>query len=109
MNGKRPPKRRGPFDRRSTSARERRHAAASVTVRGCVTRLFISEPRYSAGRFKSDDGHEITFSGSFMCAERDPLVLEGRWVHHPRFGQQLKVISFRYDEACLSTRRSDRR
>ncbi len=97
-------------DRRSASTRKRRSEAEPVTVRGRVTRLFISEPRYTAGRFKADDGIEITFAGSFMCAERDPLVLVGRWVQHPRFGQQLRVDSFRFDDRCESSgRRGDSR
>ena len=45
-----------------------------------------------------------------MVAERDPLVLTGHWVQHPRFGQQLKVDAFRFDDACknIGRRRGSR-
>ena len=89
----------------STSPQKRRKSAEPVTTRGHVTHLYISEPRYSAGRFKTAEGLEITFSGKFMVAERDPLVLTGHWVQHPRDGQQFKVASFRFDDACKSVGR----
>ncbi|TMQ21427.1 MAG: AAA family ATPase, partial [Deltaproteobacteria bacterium] len=69
-----------------------------VTVRGTVEALFFSSPRFSAGRLRTGDGQTVSFAGSLMVRAHDAVVLHGSWETHPKFGRQLKVARFEFDQ-----------
>jgi len=71
---------------------------AAVTVRGRVEAVFYSSPKFSAGRLRAADGSHVTFAGPMMAAVHDALILIGAWTVDPRYGQQLKVTSFTFDQ-----------
>lgn len=68
-------------------------------IRGVLERiLFLNEENhYCVAELRPDDGSRaITIAGALphvQCGES--LALEGEWSHHPRFGDQFKIHSFR--------------
>ncbi len=71
---------------------------AAATVRGRIEALFFSSPQFSAGRLRTDSGDTVSFAGSLMVREHDPVVLHGAWERHPKFGRQFKVSHFAFDQ-----------
>ena len=71
---------------------------AAATVRGRIEALFFSSPQFSAGRLRTDSGDTVSFAGSLMVQEHDPVVLHGAWERHPKFGRQFKVSHFAFDQ-----------
>jgi ATP-dependent exoDNAse (exonuclease V) alpha subunit len=69
----------------------------SVTVRGRVETVFYAGPRFSAGRLTTADGDEVQFAGRLFARENEPVVLNGRWVTHPKYGRQFEVEGMEYD------------
>ena len=69
----------------------------SVTVRGRVETVFYAGPRFSAGRLRTADGDEVQFAGRLFARENEPVVLNGRWVTHPKYGRQFEVEGMEYD------------
>jgi len=69
----------------------------SVTVRGRVETVFYAGPRFSAGRLATADGDEVQFAGRLFARENEPVVLNGRWVTHPKYGRQFEVEGMEYD------------
>jgi len=69
----------------------------SVTVRGRVETVFYAGPRFSAGRLTTADGDEVQFAGRLFARENEPIVLNGRWVTHPKYGRQFEVEGMEYD------------
>lgn len=69
-----------------------------VTVRGTVEVLFFSSPKFSAGRLRTGEGQTVSFAGALMVRGHDAVVLHGRWETHPKFGRQLKVARFEFDQ-----------
>lgn len=70
----------------------------AVTLRGRVEAVFYASPQFSAGRLRTIDGDLASFAGSLMVREHDPVVLHGSWEKHPKFGRQLKVTHFAFDQ-----------
>lgn len=70
----------------------------SVSVRGRVETLFYSSPKFSAGRLRVDARETVSFAGALMVREHDPVILHGTWERHPKFGRQLKVSHFEFDQ-----------
>ena len=68
-----------------------------VTVRGRVETVFYAGPRFSAGRLVTVDGDEVQFAGRLFARENEPVVLNGRWVTHPKYGRQFEVEGMEYD------------
>lgn len=65
-------------------------------IRGTVTHLFYSSPRWSAGKLLPNRndvmrGGEISFAGNLYCLVGEYVVLSGRWVHDEKYGRQFKV------------------
>ncbi len=71
---------------------------AVATVRGTVEALFFASPKFSAGRLRTSDGQSVSFAGALMVRAHDALVLHGSWQTHPKFGRQLKVARFEFDQ-----------
>ncbi|HEX7840095.1 MAG TPA: AAA family ATPase [Kofleriaceae bacterium] len=69
-----------------------------VTVRGTVEALFYASPTFSAGRLRVDAEQTVSFAGALMVRARDAVVLHGSWETHPKFGRQLKVRRFEFDQ-----------
>ena len=67
-------------------------------VRGRVETLFYSSARFSAGKLRTESGDAVSFAGALMVREEDPVVLHGTWERHPKFGRQLKVTRFSFDQ-----------
>jgi len=62
-------------------------------ITGTITHVHYKSPNWSAGRLKSDEGDNISFSGN-LCAEQDKYVtLIGAFKTHPKYGQQFNVKS----------------
>lgn len=70
----------------------------TVTVRGTVEALFFSSPKFSAGRLRTAEQQTVSFAGALMVRAHDAVVLHGRWETHPKFGRQLKVARFEFDQ-----------
>jgi len=73
-------------------------STSTVTLRGRVEAVFYASPQFSAGRLRTIDGDLASFAGSLMVREHDPVVLHGSWERHPKFGRQLKVTHFAFDQ-----------
>jgi exodeoxyribonuclease V alpha subunit len=71
---------------------------AVVTVRGTVEALFYASPKFSAGRLRTDSAETVSFAGALMVRAHDAVVLQGRWEIHSKFGRQLKVSRFEFDQ-----------
>ena len=71
------------------------HTVASVEAT-VVRALFSNEENgWSAVRCRSKDGSRFTAVGPLLGVHQDDeLRLTGRWVQHPRFGEQLEVSTF---------------
>lgn len=69
----------------------------SVTVRGRVATVFYAGPRFSAGRLVATEGDEVPFAGRLFTREHEMVVLNGRWVVHPKYGRQFEVETMEYD------------
>ena len=72
-------------------------STANTRIRGEVERVFYSSANFSAGRFITERGDRIQFAGNVVVAERQPLVLHGKFVRHPKYGSQLEVTSVELD------------
>src|SRR5262249_48620728 len=48
-------------------------------------------------------GQTVSFAGSLMVRAYDAVVLHGVWETHPRFGRQLKVSCFEFDQRLSAT------
>lgn len=69
-----------------------------MTLRGRIEAVFYASPQFSAGRLCTLDGDRVSFAGALMVREHDPVVLEGAWERHPKFGRQFKVTHFAFDQ-----------
>lgn len=69
-----------------------------ATVRGTVEVLFYASPTFSAGRLRVDAEQTVSFAGALMVRAHDVVVLHGSWEIHPKFGRQLKVRRFEFDQ-----------
>lgn len=59
--------------------------------------MFYSSANFSAGRFITERGERIQFAGNVVVQESQPLVLHGRFIKHPKYGQQFEVSSMEFD------------
>ena len=66
-------------------------------IRGRIDAVYYAGARFSAGRLITSDGDEVSFAGKLYVREQDQVILEGHWVTHPQYGQQLEVDSAVYD------------
>ena len=73
-------------------------ATSEVAVRGRVETVFFASPRFSAGRLRTDEGERVSFAGALMVKEEDAVVLHGAFERHPKYGRQLKVSRFTFDQ-----------
>src|SRR5690606_1561910 len=71
---------------------------ASATVRGRVETMFYSSPKFSAGRRRADAGPTVSFAGALLGRGHDPVGRHGIGEKHPKFGRQLKVSHFEFDQ-----------
>ncbi len=66
-------------------------------IRGRIDAVYYAGARFSAGRLITSDGDEVSFAGKLYAREQDQVILEGHWVTHPQYGQQLEVETAVYD------------
>ena len=70
---------------------------SSDTVTGTVTRILYSneESGWCAIRLRTDDRGTVAATGPLLgVREGDEVRLAGRWIEHPRFGEQLEAKSY---------------
>lgn len=72
-------------------------SAQHTRIQGEVERVFYSSASFSAGRFITKRGDRIQFAGNVVVTERQPLVLHGKFVRHPKYGSQFEVTSVEFD------------
>ncbi|HUT54375.1 MAG TPA: AAA family ATPase [bacterium] len=70
---------------------------APATLRGTIEKVFFAGGKFSAGRLKTDAGEDIQFAGNLFAQENDSVVLNGRWIMHPKYGRQFEVQSMEYN------------
>ena len=70
---------------------------ALIKIRGRIDAVYYAGARFSAGRLITLAGNEISFAGKLYAREQDQVVLEGRWVTHPKYGRQLEVETLTYN------------
>ena len=70
---------------------------ALIKIRGRIDAVYYAGARFSAGRLITLAGNEISFAGKLYAREQDQVVLEGRWVTHPKYGRQLEVETLAYN------------
>ena len=68
-----------------------------TTLRGRIDAVFYAGARFSAGRLITAGGDEVAFAGKLFAREQEQVILEGRWVTHPKYGRQLEVDGVAYD------------
>ncbi len=78
--------------------RARARETSTVAVCGRVETVFYASPRFSAGRLRTDDGKTVSFAGALMVQQHDSVVLHGTWERHAKYGRQLKVVRFTFDQ-----------
>jgi len=69
----------------------------SETIDGTITRVIFSseESGWCAVRLNNDERGSIAVTGPLLgVREGDELRLTGRWIEHPRFGEQFEVSSY---------------
>ena len=76
----------------------RTSSGTTDSVRGRVETIFYASPKFSAGRLRTAAGESVSFAGSLMVQQQDPVVLHGTWERHPKFGKQFKVSHFAFDQ-----------
>ena len=72
-------------------------STALIKIRGRIDAVYYAGGRFSAGRLITLAGNEISFAGKLYAREQDQVVLEGRWVTHPKYGRQLEVETLTYN------------
>ncbi len=72
-------------------------STALTKIRGRIDAVYYAGARFSAGRLITLAGNEISFAGKLYAREQDQVVLEGRWVTHPKYGRQLEVETLAYN------------
>ena len=70
---------------------------AQATIRGRIDAVFYAGPRFSAGRLVTPLGDKIQFAGKLYAREHEQVVLNGRWITHPKYGRQFEVEAMEYD------------
>ncbi|MHB1001449.1 MAG: SF1B family DNA helicase RecD2 [Armatimonadota bacterium] len=70
----------------------------TTSLRGEVERIYYSSSNFSAGRFLTKGGAHISFAGKIVPKEREPIVLHGKFVKHPKYGQQFEVACMEFDQ-----------
>lgn len=68
-----------------------------ATLRGTIEKVFFAGGKFSAGRLKTDSGEIVQFAGNLFAQEHDAVVLNGRWIMHPKYGRQFEVASMEYN------------
>ncbi len=74
-----------------------RQSTKVTRVRGRIEAVFYAGARFSAGRLITPAGDEVAFAGKLFAREQEQVILEGRWVTHPKYGRQLEVDGVAYD------------
>ena len=72
-------------------------STALIKIRGRIDAVYYAGARFSVGRLITLAGNEISFAGKLYAREQDQVVLEGRWVTHPKYGRQLEVETLTYN------------
>ena len=79
---------------------------ALVTIKGRIERLFFTSPDFSAGLLDPStpvpevpNGDAVSFAGPLAVKVNDRVILHGRWTRHEKFGLQVKVVRFEFDQA----------
>lgn len=62
-----------------------------IRIKGVIKDVFTADPEFSAGRLVTSDDDTITIAGKFHAKLAEPVVLEGFWGTHPKYGRQFKV------------------
>ncbi len=60
-------------------------------LRGRIEKVFYAGPKFSAGKLRSSEGDLVSFAGNVYAQEQQSVVLEGKWITDPKYGQQFKV------------------
>jgi exodeoxyribonuclease V alpha subunit len=68
-----------------------------ATIRGTIEKVFFAGGKFSAGRLRTDSGEDVQFAGNLFAQEHDSVVLNGRWIMHPKYGRQFEVASMEYN------------
>ena len=68
-----------------------------TSIRGVVETVFYSGPTFSAGRLRTANGAIVKFAGKVFVRESDPVLLEGHWMNHPKYGRQFEAEFMGHD------------
>ena len=68
-----------------------------TSIRGVVETIFYSGPAFSAGRLRTANGAIVKFAGKVFVRESDPVLLEGHWMNHPKYGRQFEAEFMGHD------------
>ncbi len=71
--------------------------AERTSIRGVVETVFYSGPTFSAGRLRTANGAIVKFAGKVFVRESDPVLLEGHWTNHPKYGRQFEAEFMGHD------------
>jgi len=63
----------------------------TTTLHGQVETIFYAGPKFTAGGLRTDCGQFARFAGPVFVRPSDAVRLEGRWVHHPKYGRQFEA------------------
>ena len=63
----------------------------TTTLHGQVETIFYTGPKFTAGGLRTERGEFARFAGPVFVRPSDAIRLEGRWVHHPKYGRQFEA------------------
>lgn len=86
--------------RASAKANAIQENAEAVTIKGRVERIFYTSEDFTAGVLAPDEkGPSVSFAGSLAVNVSDRIVLHGVWTEHEKFGRQVKVTRFEFNQS----------
>ena len=91
---------------RNTNARRANAAdenAEPVTIKGRIERIFYSSADFTTGLIAPSEPvskvkGSVTFAGPAAVSVNDRVVIVGHWTEHEKYGLQVKVKSFHFDQ-----------
>src|SRR5699024_12706105 len=67
-----------------------------VKLEGEIKKIFFTKDEFIIGQFQTDtDKERFNFKGNFYgIEENEKLIIYGKWVQHPNYGNQLEVTQW---------------
>lgn len=68
-----------------------------MEITGTITKVYYSSPTFTAGRLRQQgEFTETPFAGHVFVQEGDTVTLQGKFIDHPKYGQQFEALDIVY-------------